>query len=134
MAFYHPSAPVSINPAKACRLNYIICVHQSYALLDQSRPDCVSGRDWPRRLIPISLTHVSRQLCGGQLNKGETYRIKMPFLFAIATWLLSIASCVLLNFVPSIVPKTAAKSADAMGEISDVMFEKVVSSSGIDAS
>jgi len=50
------------DSAEARRLSYIICVHQSHALLDQSRPDRISRRNWPRGLIPISLTHVSRQL------------------------------------------------------------------------
>lgn len=58
----------------------------------------------------------------------------MPLLFAVAIWLLNVASCVLLNLVPVMVPKTAAKSVDAMGETSEVMLEKVVPSNGMGAS
>ena len=58
------------------------------------------------------------------------YLAAIPLLFAVAIWLLSVASCVLLNSVPLMVPKTDVKSVDAMGEISDVMLEKVESRSG----
>jgi hypothetical protein len=64
----------------------------------------------------------------------ETDLVKMPFLFAVAIWLLKVASCVLLNFVPLIVPNAAAKSVDAIGETSEVMLEKVVPSKGMGAS
>lgn len=58
----------------------------------------------------------------------------MPLLLAVATWLLNVASCVLLNLVPVIVPKAAAKSVDATGETSEVMLEKVVPSKAKGAS
>jgi hypothetical protein len=60
--------------------------------------------------------------------------VNMPFLFAVAIWLLKVASCVLLNFVPLIVPNTAAKSLEAIGETSEVILEKVVPSKGMGAS
>jgi hypothetical protein len=58
----------------------------------------------------------------------------MPLLFAVAIWLLNVAICVLLKLVPLIVPNTAPKSVDAIGETSEVILEKVVPSSGIGAS
>ena len=58
----------------------------------------------------------------------------IPFACAILTCVLNNASCVSFSAVPGTEPNLASKSVEAIGETSEVMFEKVLPRVGKGAS